>query len=96
MTRRLLLTGAPIGAAEAAAIGLVDAVVEPDDLAATALAHARAAAAKPPLVYAELRRALHARADRWSDEDQLVATVTAARTVFDDPVARTHREGWND
>jgi enoyl-CoA hydratase/carnithine racemase len=92
--RRLLLGGHPVDVYEAEALGMVDLVVERDDLLETATAHARAAAAKPATVFAALKRALN-EADGWSDEQQLNSTVADARTVFDDPAARAAREAWN-
>ncbi|MEM9851163.1 MAG: enoyl-CoA hydratase-related protein, partial [Pseudomonadota bacterium] len=58
--RRLLLTGTPISAEEAAAAGLVDEFAEPDTLAKTAFDRAKALAAHLPAAYAatkaDLRR----------------------------------------
>ncbi|MEV6980310.1 enoyl-CoA hydratase/isomerase family protein [Sphaerisporangium sp. NPDC051017] len=93
--RRLLLGGKPVGAFEAETMGIVDQVVERDDLLAIATADARAAAAKPPAVFAALKRALHDAAASWPAEEQLRVTVADARTVFNDPAARTAREAWN-
>lgn len=92
--RELLLTGEPIGVEQAVAIGLVDAVAERTDLLAAAIGHASAAAAKPPVLFAALKRALD-QADLWSDEQLLAATVADARVFYDDPRARAAREGWN-
>ncbi|MFJ2768718.1 enoyl-CoA hydratase/isomerase family protein [Streptomyces sp. NPDC087300] len=93
--RRLLLGGEPLDAYAARSIGLVDHVVGRDELLATATEDARRAAAKPPAVFAALKRALHTDiADRPGE--QLRATTTDARTVFDDPAARAAREAWND
>ncbi len=52
----LLLTARPIDAARALAIGLVNGVVAPDQLMATALATADAIAANAPLAVRETRR----------------------------------------
>ncbi len=52
----LLLTARPIGAEHAAAIGLINRVVAPDALMATALATADAIAANAPLAVRETRR----------------------------------------
>jgi enoyl-CoA hydratase/carnithine racemase len=52
----LLLSARPIDAERAAAIGLINAVVEPDQLLPTALATADAIAANAPLAVRETRR----------------------------------------
>jgi enoyl-CoA hydratase len=93
--RRLLLGGEPIDAYDAENLGIVDLVVPSDEVLTAAVAHARDAAAKPPAVYAELKRTLADRTEGWSDEEQLTATAAGARTVFEDPTARAAREGWN-
>jgi enoyl-CoA hydratase len=93
--RRLLLAGEPVDAFGAKTLGIVEQVVEPDDLVATASAHARAAAAKPPAVFAALKRALLQEAAGWPAEEQLSATAADAREIFDDPAARAAREAWN-
>ncbi|MBB1156205.1 enoyl-CoA hydratase/isomerase family protein [Amycolatopsis dendrobii] len=93
--RRLLLGGKPVGASEAKALGIVDEVVEPGELLEAASAQARAAAAKPPAVFAALKLALLQETAGWPDEKQLRVTAAGARTVFDDPAARAAREAWN-
>lgn len=93
--RRLLLGGEPVDAPEARTLGIVDEVVEPDELLATALMRARVAAAKPPAAYAALKRALRQEAGGWPAEEQLRVTVEDARAIFDDVDARTAREAWN-
>lgn len=92
--RDLLLTGEPIDVAHAVEIGLVDEVAERDDLLAAAVAHARTAAAKPPVLFAALKRALD-QTDGWTDAQLLAATVADAHAFYDDPRARAAREGWN-
>ncbi|MFD8611655.1 enoyl-CoA hydratase/isomerase family protein [Streptomyces sp. NPDC059631] len=94
--RRLLLGGEPVDALDARAVGIVDHVVEPDGLLAAATAHARAAAAKPPAVFAALKRALRTDGAAQHAEAQLRTTIADARTVFDDPAARAAREAWHD
>jgi enoyl-CoA hydratase len=93
--RRLLLSGDPVDAHVAVSLGIVDHVVARDELLETATAHARAAAAKPPVVFAALKRALHSGTDAWSAGKQLSVTLDDARAVFDDPAARAAREAWN-
>lgn len=92
--RDLLLTGEPIDAETAVRIGLVDETCARADLLDAAVAHARIAAAKPPVLFAALKRALD-QADGWSDEQLLAATVADAHAFYDDPRARAAREGWN-
>jgi enoyl-CoA hydratase/carnithine racemase len=62
-TRRMFLTGAPIGADEALAIGLVDQVVEPPGLWAAALEAAGEVAAGAPLAVAGTRAVVRALSD---------------------------------
>ncbi|MFD8279643.1 enoyl-CoA hydratase/isomerase family protein [Streptomyces solisilvae] len=93
--RRLLLGGEPFDAFDAKTVGIVDQVVERDDLLTIAMADARAAAAKPPAVFAALKRALHSGTSSWPVEEQLRVTVADARTVFNDPAARAAREGFH-
>ncbi|WP_406634303.1 enoyl-CoA hydratase/isomerase family protein [Amycolatopsis sp. WGS_07] len=93
--RRLLLGGEPVDAFEAKALGIVDEVVAPGELLAAASADARAAAAKPPAVFAALKLALHQEVAGWPDEEQLRVTAAGARTIFLDPAARAAREAWN-
>jgi enoyl-CoA hydratase len=62
--RELVMTGAVVDAAEALRMGLVNRVVEPAALMATARATAAAIAAAAPLAVAEAKRALARGADR--------------------------------
>lgn len=94
--RRLLLGGEPFDAFDAKTVGIIDQVVEQDDLLTIAMADARAAAAKPPAVFSALKRALHSGTSSWPVEEQLRVTVADARTVFNDPAARAAREGFHD
>ncbi|MEV6228033.1 enoyl-CoA hydratase/isomerase family protein [Saccharopolyspora shandongensis] len=94
--RRLLLGGEPVDAFEAQTMGLVDHVDEQGDLLTAAVAYARTAAAKPPAVFAALKRALCADIAGLPAEEQLRVTAADARTIFTDPAARAAREAWND
>ena len=58
--QNLVLTGRTVGPDEAAALGLVDAVVAPEDLLARAVAQAAALARIDAPVYARSKDALHA------------------------------------
>ena len=91
--RDLLLSGELIGADQAARMGLVDAIVEPDRLVAEALDRAREAGRRAPVLYAALKHAVN---DYDDIEDQQRAETTLAKAVsfFNDPVARSLREGW--
>ncbi|MET9267867.1 enoyl-CoA hydratase/isomerase family protein [Amycolatopsis sp. NPDC004079] len=93
--RRLLLGGASVDASAAKALGIVDEVVAPGELLEVASAQARAAAAKPPAVFAALKLALLQETAAWPDEKQLQVTAADARTIFNDPAARAAREAWN-
>jgi enoyl-CoA hydratase len=55
---RFLYDGQLVDAAQAAAIGLVDELVAPDDLEATVQRYAEALAAKPPEALAAIRRTI--------------------------------------
>jgi enoyl-CoA hydratase len=61
--RELCYTGAAVGADEAARIGLVNAVVEPEDLLPRVRAVADAIAAQAPLAVADAKRAIRRGAD---------------------------------
>ncbi|WP_432838347.1 enoyl-CoA hydratase/isomerase family protein [Dactylosporangium sp. CA-092794] len=91
--RDLLLSGELVGADHAAWLGLVDAIAEPGRLMAEALDRAREAGRRTPVLYAALKHAINDYDDR---EDQRRAEVTLAKAAsyFDDPAARSLREGW--
>lgn len=91
--RDLLLSGELIGAEQAARLGLVDAIVEPDRLMAEALDRAQEAGRRAPVLYAALKHAVN---DYDDIEDQQRAEMTLAKAASwsNDPVARSLREGW--
>jgi enoyl-CoA hydratase len=91
--RDLLLSGELIGADQAAQLGLVDAIVEPDRLIAQALDRAQEAGRRAPVLYAALKHAVN---DYDDIEDQQRAEITLAKAASwsNDPVARSLREGW--
>ena len=84
-TRRLFLTGTPVEAGEALAIGLVDEVVAEDELWPTALAAARAVASGAPLAIAGTRAIIAAMTERapW-EEVEGTATQARARAFASD------------
>lgn len=94
-TRRMLLSGELFGADRALEIGLVDEFVDLADLVDLAVEHAAAAARKAPVLYAALRRNLRGLGEE-QDALLLEATLHAASDYFDDPVARSLREGWGN
>jgi enoyl-CoA hydratase/carnithine racemase len=76
---QLLLTGETVDAAAAAAMGLVSAVVRPDELLPTALATARRIAANPPLAVAATKEGLRRGIGRRGDELGDLAAIRGAR-----------------
>jgi enoyl-CoA hydratase/carnithine racemase len=91
--RRMLLTGELFDASRALEIGLIDELVEPTDLLDVAVAAAREAGAKVPVLYNALKRSLHDAADD-RDDIYLQRTLMSAGEYFDDPQARSIRDGW--
>jgi enoyl-CoA hydratase len=69
-TGNLVLTARRLDPAGAAAIGLIDDVVDPDDLLPRAAGQARRLAAAPPEVYALAKEQLHRQARHRIAEDQ--------------------------
>ena len=91
----LLLLGEPIEAARAHAIGLVNAVVAPGELAAFALGKAKALASKPRAALLATRRlmrgdaeALYAHMDREGDAFAQALKSPEARAAFEAFAAR--------
>jgi len=91
--RDLLLSGELIGADQAARLGLVDAIVEPDRLVAEALDRAREAGRRAPVLYAAVKHAVNDY-DDIEDQQRVEMTLAKAASWFNDPVARSLREGW--
>lgn len=80
---RVLTTTRPIGAEEALALGLVEQVVEPEDLRSAALARAEEFAAMPDRYVRSLKRLLR---QGWETPlvDQLEREWTVQRSLFAD------------
>jgi enoyl-CoA hydratase/carnithine racemase len=93
-TRAMVLSGRLFDVHEAVAIGLVDAVVDAAELLTTAVATAREASAKAPVLYGALKHSVNG-PDVADDEASLHHTLLAAATYFDDPAARALRAGWS-
>lgn len=85
----MLLTGAPIGAAEAFRIGLVNRVVAPDRLAAETEALARQIAVRSPMTVAIGKRAYHAQVGL----DLEAAYAEAAGVMVDNLLTHDAEEG---
>lgn len=84
--RRLFLTGAPIDADEAFALGLVDQVVEPADLWETAHAVAAQIAPAAPLAVAGTRAIIETITDRapWEEVEETASAVRSRAFDSDD------------
>lgn len=93
-TRRMLLSGDLFDAQRALEIGIVDVLAEPADLVGAAIASAREAGAKAPVLYGALKRSVND-PDDARDESSLQRTLSSAAAYFDDPVARGLRDTWN-
>jgi enoyl-CoA hydratase/carnithine racemase len=91
--RDLLLSGALIDADQAARLGLVDAIVQPDRLMEAALDRAREAGRQAPVLYAALKHAVNDY-DDIEDQKRAELTLSKAASWSNDPVARGLREGW--
>ena len=93
-TRTMLLSGELFGVQRAAALGLVDRIVEPAQLLASAIAVAEQASAEAPVLYRALKRSVNG-PDDAADENSLRNTLADAAAYFDDPVASALRGGWS-
>ena len=78
-TRRLFLTGAPLDADEAFDLGLVDQVVEPEELWETVHSVARAVASAAPLAVAGTRAIIAALTERapWEEVEETASRARA-------------------
>ena len=93
-TRRMLLSGGLFDAQCAHEIGIVDVLADPAELVGAAIASAREAGAKAPVLYGALKRSVND-PDDARDESSLQRTLSSAAAYFDDPVARGLRDTWN-
>ncbi|BDY28973.1 enoyl-CoA hydratase/isomerase family protein [Mycolicibacterium mageritense] len=95
VTRRIILSGELFDAQHAVDIGLVDELVtDPGELIPVAVATARTAGSKAPVLYGALKSSVND-ADDVRDEASLQRTLRAAAAYFDDPVARELRQRWS-
>lgn len=95
ISRRIILSGELFDAQHARDVGLVDELVtDPTALIPEAVATARAAGSKAPVLYGALKRSLND-PDDACDEASLHRTLKAAAEYFDDPVARELRQRWS-
>lgn len=95
-TRQIVLSGELFDAQHAADIGLVDELVtDATSLIPAAVAVARAAGAKAPVLYGALKRSVND-PDDGRDDASLQRTLKAAAEYFDDPIARELRNRWSD
>jgi len=92
--RKLLLSGDLFDVERALEIGLVDVLADPAELVDAAVASARLAGAKAPVLYGALKRSLND-PDDARDGTSLQRTLGSAAEYFDDPVARGLRDSWN-
>lgn len=92
-TRQMLLSGDLFDAGHALDIQLVDDLAPSADLLDTAIDAARTAGAKAPVLYAALKRSVND-PDEARDAASLNQTLASAADYFDDPVARSLRDGW--
>lgn len=92
--RSMVLSGSLFPAEEAVRIGLVERLEEPATLLGSAIAAARSASAKPPVLYRALKHSVND-PDDTRDERSLANTISAAKEYFEDPVAAGRRAGWN-
>jgi enoyl-CoA hydratase/carnithine racemase len=94
-TRRIVLSGELFDAQHALDIGLVDELAtDHEALIDSAIATARSAGAKAPVLYGALKRSINDQDDA-RDDISLQRTLMAAAEYFDDPTARELRERWS-
>jgi enoyl-CoA hydratase/carnithine racemase len=89
------LSGELFDAQHASDIGLVDELaINHEALIDSAVATARSAGAKAPVLYGALKRSINDQ-DEARDDAFLQRTLTAAVEYYDDPTARGLRERWS-
>lgn len=93
VTRSLALSGELFDVDRAVRIGLVDSIVEGDELIGVAVDRARAAAEKAPVLFAQLKRSINDPVDT-ADTKSLQRTLAAARAYYSDPVTQRLRLSW--
>ena len=87
MALELLLTGEPMDAERAAAVGLVNRVVDDGTAVDAAIALAEAIAANGPLAVAATKQIVHA-VPSWAPEEQWARQAEITRPVFGSEDAR--------
>lgn len=95
-TRRLFLTGSPIDADEAFALGLVDQVIEPAELWETARAAAAQIASAAPLAVAGTRAIIDTIVERAPWEEVEETARTARSRAFDSDDLREGLSAFRD
>ncbi|MBY6410293.1 enoyl-CoA hydratase/isomerase family protein [Rhodococcus sp. BP-252] len=93
-TRQMVLSGDLFSAERAHRMGIVDELIDPDGLLDAAVAAARAAGRKAPVLYAALKRSVN-NPNAHHDDDSLRRTLVASTEYFDDPTAARLRQSWN-
>ncbi|MBM7242549.1 enoyl-CoA hydratase/isomerase family protein [Rhodococcus fascians] len=92
--RHMLLGGHLFDAGRARELGIVDELVDPDELLDAAVESARAAGRKAAVLYAAIKRSVN-NPNSDLDEASLQRTLIAAADYYDDPVATGLRQNWN-
>lgn len=94
VTRSLTLSGELFDVDHAVRIGLVDDIVDHDELIEAATHRARAAGEKAPVLYAQLKRSIND-PDDIADAKSLQRTLAAAHAYYGDPATQRLRQSWS-